>query len=178
MDEASGLMALIERLYAIVAEAWNVPMGNDRCIVNRNEVLEIINAMKAQVPAELAEAKRLLSAREDFILNARHEAESMRRVAEDQANQLIEREEIVRSARARSTELIAGAESKAQELTRATNDYVNDALSRTEEAMSAALEELRQTRQRFRNASGTRPVQPQGGVRQREVTPIDVDDGK
>jgi hypothetical protein len=47
------------------------------------------------------------------------------------------------------------AENSAGELKRAANEYVDDAMRRTEEALGAALEEMRQTRARFRSAAGT-----------------------
>ena len=56
------VMELIETLYTMVTEAWGVPLGNDKCIVERENVLEILNEIKTRIPVELAEAKRLVSA--------------------------------------------------------------------------------------------------------------------
>ena len=172
--ESTELMDLIDRLHAMVVEAWNVPMGNDKCIINRNEFLDIISTVKTLVPAEIAQAKRILSASDEHIMNARNEAATVQRNAAERASQLIEREEIVKMARAKSAELITNAEGEAQKVTRASNEYVNDTLRRTEEALSLALDELRQTRQRFQSASGTKPPQSRG--RTRTVTPVEVDE--
>ena len=57
------VMELIETLYTMVSEAWGVPLGNDKCIIERDNVLEILNEIKSGMPAELSEAKRLVSAR-------------------------------------------------------------------------------------------------------------------
>lgn len=82
-----------------------MPLGNDKCIVERDKVLNMIEDIKAQLPVELSEAKRLVSARDEFIGNAKREAESIRRAAEEKARALVEEQEIVRIARARSSEL-------------------------------------------------------------------------
>ena len=148
------VLELIEMLYTLVTEAWGVPLGNDKCIVERERVLSILDDIKAQLPTELAEAKRLVSARDEFIGNARREAETIRHTAEDQAQALVEHEEIVRTAKTRSTQLITTAENKSRELRRAANEYVDDMLTRTEEAVSAALEEVRTSRSNFRTAAG------------------------
>ena len=162
----NGVLELVEMLYTMVTEAWGVPLGNEKCIVERDAVLNILDEIKAQMPMELAEAKRLVSAKDEFISNAKREAESIRRVAEEQARRMVEEQEVVRVAKARSNELVTNAESKSRELRRAANEYVDDALRRTEEAVSAALEEVRQSRMRFRSAAGARPAQqaqrPQG----------------
>lgn len=47
------VMELIETLYSMVTEAWGVPLGNDKCIVERENVLEILNEIKRASPWSL-----------------------------------------------------------------------------------------------------------------------------
>jgi len=152
---------LLEVLYNTVADAWSVPLGTDKCMINRESVLSLLDEIKAQLPIELAEAKRLLAAREEFVSNAKREAEAIRKAAEEQARRLIEEQEITRIARAHANEIITNSEAKSRELVRAANEYVDDALRRTEEAVTAALTEVRQSRSRFRNLAVTRPTSQQ-----------------
>lgn len=145
---------LIEMLYTMVTEAWGVPLGNEKCIVERDKVLSLLDQIKEQLPVELAEAKRLVSARDEFIGNAKREAESIRKAAEDRARQLVDEQEVMRVAKARSTELLTTSETKSRELRRVANEYVDDAMRRTEEALTAALNEIHQSRVRFRGLAG------------------------
>ena len=149
----NDVMELLEMLYSMVTEAWGVPLGKDKCMLEREAVLNLLDDIKAQLPVELAEAKRLVTARDEFIGNAKREAESIRKVAEEQARSMVEQQEVIRVARAKSNEMLNRAEQKSRELRRAANEYVDDALRRTEEAVSAALEELRQSRMRYRSAA-------------------------
>ena len=153
------VMELIDELYSMVSEAWGVPLGNDKCIVERDKVLNMIEDIKAQLPVELSEAKRLVSARDEFIGNAKKEAESIRRTAEEKARALVDEQEIVRIARARSSELMANAESNSRELRRVASDYVDDILRRSEESLASALNEVRGSRSQFRAAAGTPDAQ-------------------
>ncbi len=155
------VLELIEMLYTMVSEAWGVPLGNEKCIIERDKALNLLDELKAQLPAELSEAKRLVAARDEFVSSAKREAESIRRVAEEQARHLVEEQEIVRIAKSRTNEMISTAENKSRELRRVANEYVDDALRRTEEAVSAALDEVRQSRVRFRAAAGSRAVPQQ-----------------
>ena len=161
MENMAEALEILEMLYTMVSEAWGVPLGNDKCIVERDKVLNLLDDLKAQLPAELAEAKRLVAARDEFVGNAKREAESIRKVAQEQAHHMVEEQEIYRIAKARAGELISTSEAKTRELRRAANEYVDDALRRTEEAVSAALDEVRGSRARFRNAAGTRSAPPQ-----------------
>ena len=57
MNEQEGILELVEMLYTMVSEAWGVPLGNDKCLVDRNKALDLIEEIKNQLPAEIAEAK-------------------------------------------------------------------------------------------------------------------------
>lgn len=148
------VLELIDMLYTMVSEAWGVPLGNEKCIVERDKVLNLLDEIKAQLPTEIAEAKRLTTARDEFIGSAKREAESIRKSAEERARELVDEQEIVRAARVRSGELINKAESRTRELYRVANEYVDDALRRTEEAVGSALDEIRQSRAKFRTLAG------------------------
>ena len=150
----NDVLELIEMLYTMVTEAWGVPLGNEKCIVERDKVLNLLDEIKAQLPAEVSEAKRLVNARDEFIGNAKREAESIRKAAQERAREMVEEQEIVRAAKTRSNEVLASAEKRTRELYRVANEYVDDALRRTEEAVNAALSEVRQSRVNFRSAAG------------------------
>ena len=53
----------------------------------------------------------------------------------------------------KSHEIIKKAEDRSREMYRVANEYTEDALRRTEEAIQMALEEVKQSRVRFRAAS-------------------------
>lgn len=164
-DKNVEVMELIETLYTMVTEAWGVPLGNDKCIVERENVLEILNEIKTRIPVELAEAKRLVSARDEFIGNAKREAESIRKNAEDKARAMLEEQEIVRVAKQHSAELVSNAEYKSKELRRVANEYVDEILRRTEETVGSALKSINESRASFRSLAGSatppHPVMPE-----------------
>ncbi len=152
-NNSNSVQELIDMLYNMVTDAWGIPLGAEKCVIERDKVLDLLDEIKAQLPAELAEARRLVAARTEYINNARHEAESIRKVAEDRARQMVSSEEIVKSAKTMANDLMSTAESKSNELRRVANVYTDDILRRTEEAISAALNEVHQSRARFRSAA-------------------------
>ncbi len=149
MNPNEGILELIEMLYSMISEAWGVPLGNDKCLVDREKALDIVEEIKARMPGEMAEAKRLVSARNEFISNAKREAESIRKMAEESSRKLVDEQEIVRQARAKAEEILAEAESKSFELRRVAAAYVNDVLQGAETAAAGALQSVQSYRQRF-----------------------------
>ena len=153
--ENNDIIELLDILYGMVTEAWGVPLGNDKCIIERDKAIEIINDIKANLPTSIAESKRLVAARDEFIGNAKREAEAVRKSAEEKARAMVEEQEIIRVARAKSAELIADAEAKSGELRRVAAEYISGIIGRTEQSMNDALKEIRQIQTAFSAASGS-----------------------
>ncbi len=154
MDNSTDIIELLDILYGMVTEAWGVPLGNDKCIIEREKAVDIINEIKANLPSALAEAKRLVSARDEFIGNAKREAEAMRKSAEEKSKAMIEEQEVVRIARARSAEMINSAEAKSKELRRVAAEYVDDIMKQSEECVSEALKKLQSAHSAFNSMGG------------------------
>lgn len=157
MDNEKNIIELLDVLYGMVTEAWGVPLGNDKCIIEREKAVEIINDIKAALPTELAEAKRLVAARDEFIGNAKREAEAMRKTAEDKARAMVEEQAVVREARAFSSEMIASAEAKSRNLRRSAGEYVDQIMRQAEETLQVALSTMKATHQTFQGAMPSVP---------------------
>lgn len=171
MENNNDIIELLDILYGMVTEAWGVPLGNDKCIIERDKAVEIINEIKDNLPSALAEAKRLVAARDEFIGNAKREAEAMRKSAEEKSRAMIEEQEIVRIARAKSAEMISSAESKSNELRRVASEYVDEMMRQTENNVSEVLTKLQTAHNAFRTmgstaASNTAAKTQPGEVRQ------------
>ena len=151
-------------LFDMVDEAKNVPLSSDKCMIERDRALDLIDDIRAQFPVELSEAKKLMASRADMIASAKREADAIRRQAEEKAKQMLAEESILLQARQRANELMQQAEDRSRELKRSANDYCEDALRRTEEAVAEAYDEIKKSRSRFRAAaSAALGIQPSAG---------------
>ena len=142
-------------LFDMVDEAKNVPLSSDRCMIERDRALDLIDDIRAQFPVELSEAKKVMASRADLIASAKREAEAIRRQAEEKAKQMLSEETILLQAKQRANELMQQAEDRSRELKRSANEYCEDALRRTEEAVAEAYNEIKQSRARFRAAASS-----------------------
>ena len=163
MDGNRDVLELLDMLYAMVTDAWGVPLGNDKCIIEREKAVELINDIKASLPSSVAEAQRLVEERDEFIGNAKREAEALRKNAEEQARMMVEEQEIVRVAKAKSSEMLSSAETKSKELRRVASQYVDDIIRQTVENLNSALNTVQMAQSSFRSLGGVkeRTAQPQ-----------------
>jgi cell division septum initiation protein DivIVA len=157
---------LLEMLHNMISEAWGLPLGAEKCVIERDQALDLLDDIKRQFPTEIAEARRLLDARTEFLNNVKREAETVRRATEDRARQLINEQEIIRIAKAKSNEMLSSAEKSSTELRRVANEYVDEMMKRAEEDVTSLLEEIRQTRLRFRQAAQAARVAAQQAPQQ------------
>ena len=133
---ATGVDELLDMLFEMIDEAKSLPLSSDKCIVERDKALDLLDEIRAQFPMELAEAKKLIAARTEYIASAKREAELIRKQAEDQAKQMLAQDELMAQAKQKGNEMIRTAEERSRELRRAANEYCEDVMRRVEEALS------------------------------------------
>ena len=138
---ATGVEELLEMLFNMIDDAKSMPLTSDKCIIERDKALDLLDEIREQFPMELSEARKLVAARAEYIASAKREGELIRKQAEDQAQ-------------LKGNEMIRTAVERSRELRRAANEYCEDALRRTEEAVSEAYDEIKKSRARFRALAG------------------------
>lgn len=148
---AGRVEELFDMLYSMIEDAKNVPLSGDKCIVERDQALDLLDEIRGQFPVELAEAQKLIANRNDYIASARREADLIRQQAEEKAKQMIAENQVLNAAKARSNEMLKQAEDRSRELRKAANDYCNDAMSRAEKALAEAYDEVKKSRIRFQS---------------------------
>ena len=140
---------IIGTLYDMVQDARSMPLAADKCILERDKVLDLLDEIISQLPAEIKQSRTIVESRNELISQARREAEGILRKANDQANELIAKEEIYKEAKKRSEELVAQTQERINQLRKAGNEYMEESLRRTEETISQALHEEQDTRMKF-----------------------------
>ena len=165
---SSGIEEVIGALYEMVQDAWSLPLGADKCVLERDKVLDLLDEINNQLPAEFKQAKTIVHARNEVITNAKREAESVLKQAAQKAKQMTAESEIYKQAEADAAKLLADTKEQAEavvqstqdklkELRNVTNSYVIDALKRTEEAVAEALKEVETAREKFEALSNPEP---------------------
>lgn len=141
---------IIGALYDMVQDARSMPLAADKCILERDKVLDMLDEIIAQLPSELKQSRTIVESRNELISQARREAEGILKEAQEKAKQLVTKEAIYVEAKKRSEELVSQTQERINQLRRAANEYMDESLRQTEEVVAAALNEVRDTRMKFR----------------------------
>lgn len=174
MANEQDVTRLIDMLYEKVEDAKAPALKPNMSMVDRDEILDLLDELRAQLPVELRRAKELLSAREKFVEDAKRDVDRMMRQAELEAKSKVSESEVLSAAREKSRAMIAHAEERCRRMYQVTNEYTEDALARAEEAMQMALDEVKQSRVNFRSASAAKMQEQRGKMNSTgETNPID-----
>lgn len=161
---------MIGSLYDMVQDARSMPLAADKCILERDRVLDMLDEIIAQLPGELKQSRTIVESRNELITQARREAESILRQAQEQSRQMVTKEAIYIEAKRRSEELVAQTQERINQLRKAGNEYMDEALRRTEETIAQALEEVKDTRMKFRTVT-----EAQEQRKEQRKAPMNVD---
>ena len=140
---------IITALYDLIQDARGLPLGADKCIVARDKVLDMLDEISAQLPAELKQSRTIVESRDELIGQAKREAEAIVRKAQEEASRLVSQQAIYEEAKRKCAEMVAQTKDQIANLRKISNDYMDDALRRTEEAIAHSLDDVRETRAKF-----------------------------
>ena len=90
----NNIEELISALYDTIQNARSMPLAPDKCIVERDALLDMLDEISAQLPGELKQSRTIVESRNELINQARHESESIIRQAQEKARQLVTQEAI------------------------------------------------------------------------------------
>lgn len=138
---------LLDELEEMVDKATHLPLSRGRAVLDSNDVRDIIADIRENMPQESRQARAIVADRNQIISDARREAETIIRVAEEKARAMVNQNEIVKQAQQKANDLLSQTQQKCREMRKASNEYIDDLMKRTDDALAEHLSELRKTRQ-------------------------------
>lgn len=126
-----SLLTILEELAGLIANARTMPMSAS-VLVNKAEALDLLDAARAVLPAQIEEADEIVAGAKDLVQRANEKASATTREAEAHARRLVEKESLVEAAKVRAAEIIAEAEEEAARLADDANDYCDRQLAQLE----------------------------------------------
>jgi cell division septum initiation protein DivIVA len=142
----NNIEELLVLLNNMIQDSWTVPLSGDRCVIEREKALDIIDDIRENLPTELKQARSIVESRNEVLAAAKREAEALKRQAEERARTMVSENEIVVSSRQRAAEMVNAAETKSNQIVKAANDYIDAVLRKTEESVAATMSELKAAR--------------------------------
>ncbi|AKJ10554.1 cell division initiation protein [Streptomyces incarnatus] len=128
----------LDEIVSTVSGARSMPMSAS-CVVNRAELLAMLEEVRQALPGSLAQAQELIGDREQMVEQARQEAERIISHAHAERGSLISDTEIARRSQAEADRILAEARKEAEEIRAEADDYVDSKLANFEVVLTKTL---------------------------------------
>lgn len=132
---------LIDLLEEQVRTGMRVPLTN-RVAVEEEEFLATVDQLRASIPAELRQARRVIQERQQILLDARNEAERIINIAKERAEYLTSTDGVMAEARQRSEELLKQSRSQNQRSVEEIENYALRVIGQVEQTMRSGLQDI------------------------------------
>ncbi len=136
-------LELINELEDLIDKGVPVPFTG-RCLLDKDELLELIQEIKLKLPTDLEQAKWIKAERENIINDAKKEAEEIIKTANDKLIALIDENEITKQAAEKANSIVERANADAKTTKDASYQYADKLLENVETVAHRAIYELEQ----------------------------------
>jgi hypothetical protein len=126
-DPLHDAETLLRRAIDIIATARTIPLSSSP-MINRDEIIEILEEAVNRLPDELRQARWMLKERQEFVAKTRREADEILEQARAAAERMVQRTEVVRAAESRARQVQEAADSDARRLKHETEDFIDQRL--------------------------------------------------
>ena len=144
--------AKIDELIEIVEGARAMPMSAS-CVINRAQVLDLLDDLRRGLPEEMDHARQLLADRESVLDEGRREAERMMERTRSERDSIIGNTDVSREARGAAERMLDQARREAEQIRAEADDYVDQKLANFEVVLTKTLSAVGRGRDKMRGSS-------------------------
>ncbi|MFD3642149.1 ATP synthase F0 subunit B [Streptomyces griseus] len=128
----------LDEIVEAVGSARSMPMSAS-CVVNRAELLAMLEEVRQALPGSLAQAQELLGGHEQLAVQARQEAERIIESARTERASLISGTEVARQSQSEADRILSEARREAEEVRAEADDYVDSKLANFEVVLTKTI---------------------------------------
>jgi cell division septum initiation protein DivIVA len=146
------VLVLIDKLDDLVHNSKAVPL-TDQVRVDREEVYEILDQMRATIPEEIKQARWIVKERQEMLAEAKRECDRIVQEAREQAIREASQTEIVRIAEGQAQDIVEDAKRDARDTKLEMEDWADGILSTLEINLDKFLSAVKKGRERLHERS-------------------------
>ncbi len=143
--------SLLRQAIEVVEAARPMPLSASS-MINKEELLAVLQAAAQGLPEELRAARWLLKERDDFLARVQQEGDQIIAKSRARAEQMVQRTELVKAAEDRARRVVSEAEDEARRLKLETEDWCDQKLGAMEIVLERTMRTVASGRARLQGA--------------------------
>jgi len=153
----SDVELMLRRLHELVGSARPMPLSTS-VMINRDEVLDLLDETIERLPDELRAARWLLKEREEYLAKVRREGDDILDQARTRAERMVQRTEVVKASEARARKIVDAANDEASRLKNEVEDFCDQKLASFEIVLERTIKMVGAGRQKLQGSLNTGEV--------------------
>jgi hypothetical protein len=139
----------LDEISSLVRKARAMPMSAS-CVVNRQQLLGLLDELRLLLPEELRHAEELLQERDAVVDQGRHRAGRIVDEAQSQRAELVSETAVMAKARHEAAELLRRANDEITQMRVDVDNYVDEKLANFEVVLTKTLGAVHRGREKLR----------------------------
>ncbi len=176
-EEMEYISGVLDELEAIVQDASRVPMRRGRAVVDRADLLVMLDELRGSLPRELSEAEAIRRECAAIVAAAEEEARRIVEDAHERAETNVLDTELYRRSQRRAAETLDRAERYAREIEGGSEVYRDRVMGQLENWFEDSLVSVGESRQELTSSSPAL-TKPQRLAETRPVEEKDSDENR
>ncbi|WP_406092778.1 ATP synthase F0 subunit B [Kitasatospora purpeofusca] len=160
----------VDEIVAAVENARSMPMSAS-CVVNRAELISLLQDLRSALPTELAQARSVVADHDSMVAGAHAEADRIIQGAHAERGSLISDTEVVRRAQAEADRILAEARAEVDTKRTEADDYVDSKLANFEVVLTKTLGAVGRGRTKLRGDGSVFEVEYEAEADSEEFRP-------
>ncbi len=144
--------AKLAEIRQVVEQARSMPMSAS-AMVNRADLLGLLDELGAELDSAFSEAQRVSADRDAVVEEGRREADQIVAEARNEREHLVSDTEVYRVAKREADEVVERARAESEGLRKETDDYVDAKLANFEITLERTMEAVKRGRERLAGRS-------------------------
>ncbi len=140
----------LDELTVLVEDAKSMPLSAS-CVINRSQVLDLIEEIRQLLPDSVQRADELLADREAVVQDGRREADRILERARTEADKMVSEHEVYLAAVAEAEALRGETVTETARMRQETDDYIDAKLASFEITLQKTLQTVDRGRERIRS---------------------------
>ncbi|WP_047470599.1 hypothetical protein [Streptomyces sp. M10] len=141
----------LDEIVDTVGSARSMPMSAS-CVINRAELLALLEEVREALPGSLAQAQELIGDREQLVEQARQEAERIIQSAHAESGTLVSGTAVAQRSQDEADRILAEARAEAEEIRAQADDYVDSKLANFEVVLTKTIGSVGRGREKLLGA--------------------------
>ena len=144
------MFSVLETLEDVLENSTMLPLTG-KSLVDKDEILELINEIRLNLPEDLKKAKNILDERDSILKEAQRQAEEVLNDADHAIGMYIKEHEVTKEAYKQANDIVANAQKNAREIRTGSREYAEGILIKVQDILKDTISVIDSNREELRN---------------------------